>query len=175
MSPPTSSKHQQASSIFSVSASESHSVLASLSLCSRPAGPNPSISPWYQSKLNGGWGWRGGARSHRGGLFQRPAGVRAHLPAPPGWAVPQQPLRGPVQSGTDADVCQRRLRHGHRQHLWAGCSPPLQHYRVGQKHPILPRTACLRAGQPRHTVPNMITFLFFSFLFFSFLFFSFLF
>lgn len=120
-------------------------------LCSSPEGPNPSISLRYQPQLPGRWRWRCRARSHWGGLLQRAASVRAHLPAPPGWAVPQQPLRDPLQSGTDAGICERSPRHGHRQHLWAGRPTPLQHHRVGKKHPVLPRVASLRAGESRHT------------------------
>lgn len=158
---------KRTSNIFQ--SSDSHSVVCLFSFCSCPAGTNPSISLRYQSQLPGRWSWRCSARSHWGRLLQRAAGVRAHLPAPPGWAVPQQPLRGPVQSGTDAGICERSLRHGHRQHLWAGRPASLQHHRVGQKHPILPRTARLRAGQSRQTYRLLL--FFFSFLsFFFFLF-----
>lgn len=151
---------QECGKYWPVNVDHFHSVVSppSLSFCSSPAGPNPSISPRYQSKLPGRWGWRSSARSHWGGLLQRAAGIRAHLPAPPGWAVPKQPLRDPIQSGTDAGICEWSLRHGHWQHLWAGCPAPLQHHRVGQKHPILPRTASLRAGQSKHTVPDDLFF-----------------
>lgn len=120
---------------------------AVFSLCSRPAGSHPSIALRYQSQLPGGWDRGCGSRSHWGGLLQRPAGVRAHLPAPPGRAVSPEPLRGAVRPGTDAGICERRLRHGHRQHLRAGSPSPLQHHRVGQKHPVLPGAPGFRAGQ----------------------------
>lgn len=146
----------------SVPGSDSHSVVSSLVFCSSPEGPNPSVSLRYQSQLPARWGCRGRAKSHWGGLLQRAASVRAHLPAPPGWALPQQPIRDPVQSGTDAGICEWSLRHGHRQHLWAGRPAPLQHHRVGQKHPILSRTASLRASESRHTVPGYFFFPVFS-------------
>lgn len=134
----------------------SHFSLSSLFLRSSPARSNPSISPRNQSKLPGRWCWRCSARSHRDWLLQWPAGVRAHLPAAPGGAVPHKPLRGPIQSGTDAGFCRWSPCHGHWQHLWAGCPAPVQHHWVGQKHPILPWTASLRAGQsnplPRHSL-----------------------
>lgn len=114
---------------------------------SGPAGSHPSVSLRNQSKLTIRGSWRHRPKPHGGGLLQRAAGVGAHLSAAPGWAVPQQPLRGPVCSSTDAGVCKRHLRHGHRQHLRAGCPPPLQYHRVGQKHPILPRTPSVRTGR----------------------------
>lgn len=117
-------------------------------LCSCPAGSHPSNPLRYQSKLPGWRSCRYRPGSHRGGLLQRAAGVGAHLPATAGWAVPQQPLRGSIQPSTDAGVCDRSLRYGHRQHLRAGGAAPLQHHWVGQKHPVLPRAPSLRAGQP---------------------------
>lgn len=88
--------HIQVQQDFSVTLSDSHSLVCLHSLCSSPTRPNPSISPRYQSKLSGRWCWRCSAESYGGRLLQRAAGVGAHLPATPGWAVPQQPLWGPV-------------------------------------------------------------------------------
>lgn len=141
-----------------------HLILIQLFLfslfCSSPAGSDPTVSLRYQSKLPGRRGRRCRAWSHWHRLLQRAAGFRAHLPAPPGWAVPQQPVRGPVQPGTDADICRRSNCDGYRQHLWAGCSASLQHHRVGQEHPILPRTPSLRAGWSRHTRRPLCFFVF---------------
>lgn len=73
---------------------------------------------------------------------QPPLPLVVHLAAAARRALPHLAVR-PVRAA--------RQRHGHRQHLRAGCAPALLRRGVGAEHPLLPRAASDRPGRAAQT------------------------